>query len=409
MTGNHWFGLYFLAAVFCYSCQKDRVGRIAGIRIIDHPSQAGGQSQLVAGSHEKLLCSWLEYLDDTMVELRYTTLQDDQWTKSTTIGSGSNWFVNWADFPSLVDCTGFLAAHWLEYRGKGTYEYDVKIALSADGQEWNQALVPHRDSVKAEHGFVSLLPTMENELMVLWLDGRFTEIADQQSDDHHHEGGAMTLRTAVVSKEGKITDEYELDHRVCDCCQTDAAMTDQGPVVVYRNRTETEIRDVYLVRMVEGMWQEPYPVHNDHWKIGGCPVNGPAVSAVGKQVVVVWYTMADNIPQVKLSFSRDAGANFDSVMILSHHQPLGRVDVEFIDSKTVLATWVEETEGHTAIMARIVTTDLHSSPLFPLVETSSSRSSGFPQIARVNNRIYLSWTAVDRDYSKVKTAEIMFR
>ena len=39
-----------------------------------------------------------------------------------------------------------------------------------------------------------------------------------------------------------------LDARACDCCQTDAAMTSAGPVVVYRNRTEEEIRDIYIAR-----------------------------------------------------------------------------------------------------------------------------------------------------------------
>ena len=30
----------------------------------------------------------------------------------------------------------------------------------------------------------------------------------------------------------------------CDCCQTDAALTARGPLLVYRGRTPDEIRDI---------------------------------------------------------------------------------------------------------------------------------------------------------------------
>ena len=36
----------------------------------------------------------------------------------------------------------------------------------------------------------------------------------------------------------------EIDARVCDCCQTDAAMTSEGAVLIYRDRSDDEIRDL---------------------------------------------------------------------------------------------------------------------------------------------------------------------
>src|SRR3712207_8194276 len=56
--------------------------------------------------------------------------------------------------------------------GPGKYAYDVRIAQSADGgATWSPGVVPHRDGVPAEHGFVSLWPAGGDSLGAVWLDG----------------------------------------------------------------------------------------------------------------------------------------------------------------------------------------------------------------------------------------------
>ena len=50
----------------------------------------------------------------------------------------------------------------------------------------------------------------------------------------------MTLRYASFDGEGNKIEESLLDDKVCDCCQTDAAMTSKGPIIVYRNRSDEE-------------------------------------------------------------------------------------------------------------------------------------------------------------------------
>ena len=47
------------------------------------------------------------------------------------------------------------------------------------------------------------------------------------------DGGAMTLRGALVLSDGRMQDkDYELDGRVCDCCQTDVAVSGLALLVV---------------------------------------------------------------------------------------------------------------------------------------------------------------------------------
>ena len=74
---------------------------------------------------------------------------------------------------------------------------------------------------------------------LVWLDGR--QFAAAEKDDSI--AREMTLRFRQVEVDGTPGIETLVDGRVCDCCQTDAAMTPKGPVVVYRDRTEEEIQD----------------------------------------------------------------------------------------------------------------------------------------------------------------------
>ena len=56
-------------------------------------------------------------------------------------------------------------------------------------------------------------------------------------------------------------------------------------VPVYRDRTEAEIRDIAIVRLVDGIWSDPALVSADGWEIAGCPVNGPAIDSAGGRPV----------------------------------------------------------------------------------------------------------------------------
>ena len=73
-------------------------------------------------------------------------------------------------------------------------------------------------------------------MFATWLDGRNTKTSGHDHSQMEH-SGAMTLRAGVFDSNGSTIDEWELDNMTCDCCQTAAAMTPNGPVVVYRDRS----------------------------------------------------------------------------------------------------------------------------------------------------------------------------
>ncbi len=377
---------------------------LAQVRELPSPAGAGsGQPNLAVSPDGRVHLSWIERLGEGRFSLRFSTLESNSWTAPRTIAEGSNWFVNWADFPSMVAMPdGSLAAHWLVKSGPGTFAYDVTISRSFDsGKTWSKPFVPHRDGVETEHGFVSLFAAQDGNLAAVWLDGREMKPG---TDAHGHGAGNMTLRYVKIRRDGTLTDEAVIDSRVCECCQTSAAMTADGPVVVYRDRSasEREIRDISVVRFEAGKWTAPRPVFSDGWQLSGCPVNGPSIAASGRRAVVSWFTGADNASHVKLAFSNDAGQSFSSPIVVDDGNPAGRVETLLLADGSALVCWLEKVTGGGEVRVRRVRPDGKCDPAIVVSATGTARSNGFPQIARLGKTLVFAWTG-----ARVMTATML--
>lgn len=362
------------------------------------PSPAGagaGEPNLATGPDGRVYLSWLEPLADSGHALRFAVLDGGAWSEPRTIVQGTNFFVNWADFPSLLPLeNGALAAHWLQRSGAGRLAYDVRLARSTDGgATWSESAVPHRDGTANEHGFVSLWPAGGDSVAAVWLDGRKYGAGGSHGGDDHAAAGEMTLMTAAMAADGAVGAELLLDGRTCDCCQTTMALTARGPVVFYRDRSPDEIRDIAVVRQVDGRWTEPAIVHADAWEIGACPVNGPAAAAEGEQVVVAWFTGARDTAKVHVAFSRDAGATWSPPVRVDDGQPVGRVDALLLDDGSALVSWLERTGGQSAaVRVRQVGADGTLGQAATVTESSAARSTGFPRMTRSGDQLYFAWT-----------------
>lgn len=320
----------------------------------------------------RLVVTWLER-DGDQHALKFSVLDEAGFGPTRTIARGDGWFANWADTPALfVLPNGDWVAHWLVKSGASTYAYDVVTARSSDGgATWTTPVSPHLDGTQTEHGFVSYFAESDSRAGIVWLDGR--RMASEGNE------GAMTLRTAAVGPDGRVSDGTLLDERVCDCCQTASAMTPEGPLVVYRDRSEDEIRDHYVVRRTDEGWGEPRRLYADNWRIGGCPVNGPALVADGERVAAAWFTMPEGVPRVRLAVSADSGASFDLIGELGEGTALGRVDVA-LSGRGIIVSWVDEVERSGALVLSAY--DWGGKRLWQrrIEGLDAGRASGFPRL-----------------------------
>ena len=404
--------VFALITIICFGCNRSisqpaiNAESALAIQQTNSPTADSDsrEPELNASDGGRIILSWVEQFGEKSYALRLSLRDEKGWLESRTVAQGDNWFVNWADFPSaIVLRDGSLAAHWLVKSGKATYAYDVNIARSNDGgKTWSQPIVPHRDGTQTEHGFVSLIPLSDERLGAVWLDGRNMKDM-KETDEHAPSPASMTLRYAAVDTKGNLSDEAELDNRVCECCQTSAAVTSDGPIAVYRDRSPSEVRDIYIVRQVNGTWTAPQAIHADNWQINGCPVNGPSVAANERRVVVAWFTGVADTSHVKVAFSEDAGANFSKPIQVDDGETLGRVDVLLLPDGSALVCWLSGNVEGGAIKVRRVQVNGTVGPPAVIAKTDISRSSGFPRMARLGDVVHFAWTEFGKP-SRVRTA-----
>ncbi|MEW6321995.1 MAG: sialidase family protein [Acidobacteriota bacterium] len=339
-------------------------------------------------SDRGVLLSWIERRGPTAT-LRFSELASSGWSAPRDIASGDDWFVNWADVPSVIRLdNGHLAAHWLQKSGSDTYAYDVRLSYSTDdGRTWAPSFTPHHDGTRTEHGFASLFQMPGGGLGLVWLDGR----AMQASHDGHGKG-AMTVRFATFDTAWKQTSEMPIDLRVCECCPTAAAVTADGPIAAYRDRSDAEVRDIYVSRFENGRWTPGAPVHADNWVIPACPVNGPALSARGRDVVLAWFTAKGDQGQAYLAFSKDAGRSFGAPIRVDDAGTLGRVDVDLLPDGSAVATWIEFADQRAQFRTRRITSSGERGEASLVAGIAGSRSSGYPRLARRGDTFVFAWT-----------------
>jgi hypothetical protein len=359
---------------------------LAAVVMLSSPSGPGAaEPHLAPAKGGALIMSWLEPASGKTHALKFATFRNGRWSEPRTIVARGDFFVNWADFPSIVeDAKGTLFVHWLQKSGSGTYAYDVRVASSRDGgKTWSESRVLHTDGKQAEHGFVSMVPLAKGGVGVVWLDGREPE---------------MQLRYAELDASLKTSGERVLDARVCECCTTAMAMTAKGPLVAYRDRSQDEVRDIGVMHVAA---KTPKLVHGDGWKINGCPVNGPQLASSGNDVAIAWFAAPDNKPRVNVAFSRDGGATFGApVRVDGGNNPIGRVEVLLLAGGSALVSWIE---GDAILLRRVRPNGSMDAPQ-RLAATTSARSSGFPRAVRIGNSAFFAWT--DATSGQIRLARV---
>jgi hypothetical protein len=397
--------LALLLLISCKSDTKKNSSEILTSKLQGFKNPSGVNSSLprLFSNNNKLFLSWIEK-KDTLATLNFSVFENEKWSPTESVNSGSDWFTNWADFPAIAGTpNGNILTSFLQKSANGTYTYDVKLNLyNAEKNTWKKNFILHNDGTKSEHGFVSIRPYTGNSFLVVWLDGR--ETAGKE-----HGGGQMTLRGAIVFEDGTIEYDTLLDNRICDCCQTGVSIGPNDEIIAaYRDRSEDEIRDISVVRWQQGQgWSTPQTIGNDNWKIAGCPVNGPSIDGYGSNVAVAWFTAADDSPKVQVAFSQDIGETFGLPIRIDNGNTLGRVDIAMISDNTAIVSWMENKGDDTLIQVMKIESKGTKGRPITIAKTSSERASGFPQMEVLEGKIYVAWTHIDKNsLSNIETAVV---
>ena len=307
------------------------------VRFDELPLNAAAGSttpDLASAQDGSLYVSWIEPLPENAghaLRMAQFDRDADAWSAARTVASGSNWFINGADTPTLAaGLRGKVAAVWYamgsEHDG---HSYHAVFATSEDhGASWSAPAPITVESSFTE--FVKVVPLINGKWLALWLDGR-----------GHADGAPMQLRSRLLGSDDSDT---MVDERVCDCCSIAASVLPNGAVLVtYRDRSDDEVRDMAFKRYSRGAWTDAASPPGDGWTINACPVNGAELARRGAHVAAAWFTAAGGEPRVMTARSSNIGNAWNLVGTVSDpaQKPIGRVSVEVTRDGSQWISWVE--------------------------------------------------------------------
>lgn len=365
---------------------------------VDFPAPAGALGLDLSPSTNGLVATWVE------PELHRVRLSrfDGEWSEPVTIVENEALVANWADFPrSAEGGDGALYVNAMFQAGSAAHAYEVRLFRSTDAIHFAPLGLLHRDGTETEHGFVSMAATNDG-VQVYWLDGR------GNVDD-----GFTAVYSAAAHGDGdgdgaRVDSARLVDPQVCDCCQTDAAMSAGAPMVVYRDRTDGEIRDISAARGVPGSEGAVHisSVHDDAWEMRGCPVNGPAIATDEAETAVAWFSGAEG-GAVYVAFGdgdgEGEGAGFGPRFVVDGLQPPGRVDVSLVPDGAAVS-WLARrgvTDGAAVdgvdgeVRVRFVSDEGVLASATLVGETGTGSAAGFPVMERYGPHLYVGYRGAD--------------
>lgn len=336
---------------------------------IDPPAAPGSISPALAVEgpttlirNHQILMTWLEPYESGR-RLKFARFSEQGWSRPITVAEPAS-TLGPTDRPSLTVFDTQAVRRTLIAR---TGEV---VARSGDGgRTWSRLSSPTLPFASFAGG--------EEGGYVFWLatDG----------DD-----SAKLLGTRVLAGETK------LDPLVAGGSATAAAMTWDGPVVVYRDRDAKGAQGIAIVRRHNGQWTLPRPVYPEGWQRELSPLSGPRVAALRRRVAVAWHTKAGSRPRVLVAFSDDAGRTFNPPVEVAEkerdREPQHFVDIALDGAGHALVLWMT-TAGHgeaTLNLARVAPDGNRGEELV-LARGPQDRMGAIPQIALAGNSAAATW------------------
>ncbi len=126
--------------------------------------------------------------------------------------------------------------------------------------------------------------------------------------------GTMQLLVTSSRDRGNVfTPPVVAAGNVCPCCRP--AIEAEHPnrwYLSWRDTDANHVRNIVLATSKDrGLtWSAPLPVPGEPWQIAGCPHAGPALMALGEELLLAWYTESGGTAKVLAARTADEGKSF---------------------------------------------------------------------------------------------------
>ena len=116
-----------VAAVACGTSDPAE-WRIASLQELASPAGVNSSEPQLSASTRGVLLSWIERVGTT-TSLKFAERTTSGWTQPMTAASGPDWFLSYADVPSVQRLgNGTLVAQWLENTDPQIEAYNLRLS-----------------------------------------------------------------------------------------------------------------------------------------------------------------------------------------------------------------------------------------------------------------------------------------
>ena len=177
-------------------------------------------------------------------------------------------------------------------RGGGRSANIVYCVSKDAGSTWTAPISVDADPKQGiMRGFFNAVVMSNDEIAVVYLK-------DVENSAKHEE---RNLRL-VITKNGAFLPERIIDPVVCDCCPINMLIDADGALnVVYRDNND-DIRDMAKMTSTDNAvtFSKSQILHDDKWKINGCPHSGAVSSTFGKSALFAWFSGTEKETGIRL-------------------------------------------------------------------------------------------------------------
>jgi hypothetical protein len=288
---------------------------------------------------------------------------------------------------------------------------EIKAARSRDGGRTFAAPVTLQSPDAAgDRGWPAVALDAQARVHAIWLDHRDMAAKPAAAAPAHqpgapHDGVAMAQKSSLYygSLNGSAAHEQRITRGVCYCCKTALSAGAGGSLyAAWRHVYPGDLRDMAFTVSRDGgrSFSPVVRVSEDHWAINGCPDDGPALAADGRNVVhMVWPTViAGANPEGAIFYASTAdGRSFTPrvrIPTLGGAKPT-HPQIVIDRSGRVVVAWEEMVNGRRVAALREVRPASGGTPTFGAIVTiSPDGPATYPVLAATEKELVAVWTTV---------------
>ncbi len=197
--------------------------------------------------------------------------------------------------PRLASWGDSIYLGWVEAidGGPGVAYY---VATSNDGGLTFSEPIRAHGAEAVKPGFTGLAVALDGSVVCGWLDGRAKGARPYSSIRSAHSEGFEPEQLAFEGPEGK---------GVCPCCDVSVAQSNSGARFVAFRNSDSGNRDIYVAGPGGLVAVAP-----DHWKLDGCPHDGPSMAFANDRLNLLWMDAHTGKNRVYLASSPSDGLAF---------------------------------------------------------------------------------------------------